>query len=102
MTLNLRPLFGACVGSSAQSRRRKSLPIVTICEPVVGCSHFAYKRRVSFTIMGHEVERVRQYVSDVCIVCSPRLCQCSLTSLSISFPNFYAVGGGGCGDPSAV
>lgn len=52
--------------------------------------------------MAHEVERVRQYVSDVCIVCSPRLCQCSLTSLSISFPNFYAVVGGGCEDPSAV
>jgi hypothetical protein len=49
-----------------------------------------------------DVGVVCQYISDVCIVCSPRLCQCSLTCLSISFPNFYAVVGGGCEDSSAV
>jgi hypothetical protein len=49
-----------------------------------------------------DVEVVCQYISDVCIVCSPRLCQCSLTCLSISFPNFYAVIGGGCEDSSTV
>jgi hypothetical protein len=45
---------------------------------------------------------VCQYVSDVCIVSSPCLCQCSLTCLGISFPNFYPVVGRGRKDPSAV
>ena len=52
--------------------------------------------------MADEVEVVCPYVSDVCIVCSPRLYQRSLTCLSISFPSFYAVVGGGCEDSSAV